>query len=93
MNPVRQRLSQSELDVFVAAHERLANGRPGGRRLMLKFFDLNGLNLSGRNLAEADFSGCSLEGARLAGACMNGAVLFCADLERGRLYRCRAGQG
>ena len=76
----RRPLSQGDLDMFVAAHERLVEGRPGGRRLMLKFVDLNGLDLSGRNLTEADFTGCALENAKLVGARMNGAVLFCADL-------------
>ncbi|MEY4555482.1 MAG: hypothetical protein RL093_601, partial [Pseudomonadota bacterium] len=80
MTFVRRPLSQGDLDMFVAAHERLVDGRPGGRRLMLKFVDLNGLDLSGRNLAEADFTGCALENAKLVGARMNGAVLFCADL-------------
>jgi uncharacterized protein YjbI with pentapeptide repeats len=77
---VRRPLGQGDLDMFIAAHERLVEGRPGGRRLALKFVDLNGLDLSGRNLAEADFTGCALENARLVGARMNGAVLFCADL-------------
>ena len=34
---VRRRLTQSDLDLFMAAHERYAQGRPGGRRLSLKF--------------------------------------------------------
>ena len=80
MTFVRRALTQGEVDLLVQAHERLAEGRPGGRRLALKFADLNGLNLSGRNLAEADLTGCSLENTRLVGTRLESAVLFCCDL-------------
>jgi len=57
------RMNQSQLDLMLDAHERFATGRPGGRRLSLKFANLNGLDLSGRVLTDADLSGCSFEGA------------------------------
>ena len=57
---VRRRLSQGDLDLFVAAHQRFVEGRAGGRRLSLKFVDLTGLNLAGRMLDDADLSGSSL---------------------------------
>ncbi len=80
MTFVRRALSQGELDVLATAHERLLTGRPGGRRLSLKFADLNGLDLSGRDLREVDFTGCALEDAKLVAARLDAAVLFCCDL-------------
>ena len=67
-----RRLGQGDLDMFVAAHERFVTGKPGGRKLSLKFVDLTGLDLAGRHLDDADFSGSVLEncqhGRRPAGA-------------------------
>ena len=60
MTFVRRSLSQGDLDMFIAAHERLVEGRPGGRRLMLKFVDLNGLEHLGQASAGHDVFGGQL---------------------------------
>ena len=52
----RRRLTQSELDMMMAAHERFLSGKPGGKRAALRFLNLTGLDFSGRNLADADLS-------------------------------------
>lgn len=57
-------MSQGELDVMLDAHERLMDGRPGGRRAVLSFANLSGLDISGRNLMEADLSGALLEATK-----------------------------
>ena len=49
----RRRLSQGELEVTVGAHERYVEGKAGGRRAVLKFLDLSGLDLSRRLLVQA----------------------------------------
>ena len=53
---VRKRLTQAELDVICARHDRLFQARPGGARAVFAWMDLSGLSLKGRNLADADFA-------------------------------------
>ena len=74
------RLSQGELDLLIAAHERLLEGKPGGKRLCLPMFNLSNLDLSGRNLAEADFSGSHFQNAQLAKVTLDRANLFGCDM-------------
>ena len=81
----RRRVSQSELDLLVDAHERLLNGRPAGRRLSLKFADLSGLNLVGRNLSDADLSGSTFDGCSMAHVRFERANLFGCDLRKADL--------
>src|ERR1700761_8750793 len=78
----RRRMTQGELDCTLEAHERLVEGRPGGRRAVLSFANLSGLDLSGRNLSEADLSGAVLEGAKAMKANFERANLFGSDLRR-----------
>ena len=61
----RRRLTQGELDLMVAAHERFLGGKPGGKRASLRFMNLSGLDLCGRNLSDADLSASVLDGTRL----------------------------
>ncbi len=75
-------VSQGELDILLAAHERLLQGRPGGKRISFRFANLSGLDFAGRNLAEADFSGSSFEGAKLTNAILDRANLFGCDIAR-----------
>lgn len=42
----RRRLSQAELDMIVAAHEKFVSGKQGGRRASFRFVQLSGLDLS-----------------------------------------------
>ena len=72
----RRKLSQGEVDMIVAAHERFVSGRPGGKRASLRFVDMSDCALSGRNLADADISASILDGAKLIGTKLDRATLF-----------------
>ena len=58
----RRRLSQAELDVVCARHDRLWQAKPGGARAVFAWCDISGLSLKGRNLADADFSAAAMIG-------------------------------
>jgi hypothetical protein len=75
-------MSQGELDVTLDAHERLIDGRPGGRRAVLTFANLSGLDISGRNLTEADLSGALMEATKAVKTNFERATLFGSDLRR-----------
>src|SRR3990167_5143282 len=77
---VRKRLTQAELDLVCARHDRLFQARPGGARAVFAWLDISFLSLKGRNLADADFAAACLEGCDLTGACLRGADLSGADL-------------
>lgn len=81
MSP-RRRLSQGELDVIIAAHERYLDGKAGGRLAVLKFVDLSGLDLHKRRLDDADFTGSVFEGSCLIRTRLERAILFGCDLRR-----------
>ena len=55
-----KRIAKGDLDAIVRLHEALQAGIPGGRRALLSFYDLGGVDLSGRDLAESDFTGARL---------------------------------
>lgn len=78
---VRKRLTQAELDVICAKHDRLFQARPGGARAVFAWMDLSGLSLKGRNLADADFAAACLEGCDLTGAKLDNANFFGADMQ------------
>ena len=78
---VRKRLTQAELDVICARHDRLFQARPGGARAVFAWMDLSGLSLKGRNLADADFAAACLEGCDLTGAKLDNANFFGADMQ------------
>ena len=76
----RRRLTQAELDMLIASHEKFLQRRPGGKRASLRFVDLSGLDLSRRDLTEADLSASILEGSKLIRTKLDGADLFGCDL-------------
>ena len=80
-----RKLSQQEVDLICAKHERLWASKPGGARAVFSWADLSGLDLSGRNLADADFTGAILAGTNLSKARLDHATLFGADLQEARL--------
>ncbi len=75
-----RRLTQQEVDLICAKHDRLWSARMGGGRAVFSFTDLSGLDLRGRNLCDADFSGAVMHQTRMAGARLDNAVLFGADM-------------
>ena len=81
----RRRLTQQEVDLICARHDRLWTARPGGARAVFTFADLSGLSLKDRNLCDADFSGALLDGADRSGARLDNANLFGADLQGAKL--------
>ena len=78
---VRKRLTQAELDLVCARHDRLFQARPGGARAVFAWLDISGLSLKGRNLADADFAAACLEGCDLTGAKLDNAIFFGADMQ------------
>lgn len=85
--PKAQRLTQAELDVICARHDRLWTSKPGGARAVLAWKDVSGLNLEGRNLCDADCTGTIFFGCRMAGVRFDHANLFGADLQDADLTR------
>lgn len=90
--PAYRKLTQAELNLICAKHDRLWSSKPGGARAVLAWTDLTGLDLRGRNLCDADLTGailfeCQLRGARLDHANLFGADLQCADLFEASLRR------
>ena len=78
---VRKRLTQAELDLVCARHDRLFQARPGGARAVFAWLDISFLSLKGRNLADADFAAACLEGCDLTGAKLDNAIFFGADMQ------------
>ncbi len=74
------RLSQEQLDRFVTAHERFADRKPNGRRLILRFMQTPNVRLTGRNLSDAELTGICLYNANLEDAVLVRTHLFCGDL-------------
>src|SRR5438270_13741647 len=89
---VYRKLTQAELNLVCAKHDRLWTSKPGGARAALAWADLTGLDLRGRNLCGADLTGailfdCQMRGARLDHANLFGADLQCTDLVGASLRR------
>ncbi|HEX2559222.1 pentapeptide repeat-containing protein, partial [Phenylobacterium sp.] len=87
-----RRLTQAEVEVICAKHDRLWTSRPGGARAVFAWMDLSGLDLSGKNLCDADMTGviladCNLKGVRLDHANLFGADMQNADLTDASLRR------
>ena len=87
-----RRLTQQEVDLVCAKHDRLWTSRPGGARAVFAFQDLSGLDLRGRNLCDADLTGavladCQMQGIRLDHANLFGADLQNADMSEASLRR------
>src|SRR3569623_1585082 len=79
--PKHRRLTQAEVDLICAKHDRLWAARPGGARAVFSWCDLSGLNLSNRNLNDADLTGAILADCRMKGTRLDHATLYCADLQ------------
>jgi len=77
----RRRLTQQDVDLICARHDRLFSARMGGARAVFAFHDLSGLDLSGRNLSDADFTGATLNDTRLVGTRLDNASFFGADMQ------------
>ena len=78
---VVRRLTQLDVDLICAKHERLWASKPGGARAVFSWADLSGLDFSGRNLADAELTGAILAGCNFAQARLDHANLFGADLQ------------
>ncbi len=76
-----RRLTQNDVDVICARHDRLWSARMGGARATFTWKDISGLNLSGRNLCDADFTGAIMHEVNLRGAKLDNASLFGADIQ------------
>lgn len=74
------RITQSELNKMLQAHEDFIGGIKGGRRLIMQFMNLSGLNFSGRKLADAVFTGSALIQADLSGCVLDRVNFFSCDL-------------
>ena len=73
----------------LALHEDWVRTRrdsaPKGQKLVLRYTDLNGVDLAARHLESVDLEGSKLEAAKLEGAQLVGANLACAQLASARL--------
>jgi uncharacterized protein YjbI with pentapeptide repeats len=83
-----KRLTQQDVDLICAKHDRLWSAKLGGARAVFSFCDLTGLDFRGRNLCDADFSGAILHHARMGGARLDNANLFSADLTEADMAEC-----
>jgi uncharacterized protein YjbI with pentapeptide repeats len=79
--PERVRIQQREADLLVGAHERFVKRQPGGRRLVLRFAIMDGVDLSGRDLTDADLTGSTLIHCRFDRSRFSRTCLFGADLQ------------
>lgn len=75
-----KRLPVDELENILCAHSAFVSRVRGGRRALLKSYDLSGINLSNRVLSDADLSGTLLNGANLKFAEFIGTNLYCCDM-------------
>ena len=87
-----KRLTQHDVDVICAKHDRLWSARLDGARAVFAFCDISGLSMTGRNLCDADFTGavlvgCDLRKTRLDNANFYGADMQGADLSDASLRR------
>src|SRR5690606_27687758 len=90
--PELPRLTQADVELICAKHDRLWTSRPGGARAVFAWMDLSGLDLSGKNLRDADMTGviladCNMRGVRLDHANLFGADMQNADLRDASLRR------
>src|SRR3990167_6066522 len=76
-----KRLTQHDLDIICAKHDRLWSAKMGGARAVFTFCDLSGLSLTGRNLCDADFTGAIMVGCDLRKTKLDNANLYGADLQ------------
>ncbi len=74
------KLTQEQLELFIAHHEGFLARKPKARRLIMRFVQLHTLSMVGRNLSEAELTGACLYACDLQGANFRVANLYCADL-------------
>src|SRR5262245_58027350 len=73
-------ITQTELDEVIRLHQMFRQGRTGGKRANLSFYNLSHRDLSHKDLSDADFSGCRMQNASVRGTKLAAANLFAADL-------------
>ncbi len=73
-------LSQDELDEIARKHEMFLKGIKGGARAIIKFKNLNGLDLSQRDFSQGDFTGSFFVRANLAQGVFKSAIFFACDM-------------
>ena len=83
------KIDPARLKEILALHQRFVANEPGGKRAILSFHDLSGIDLSHKDLSGADLTGAKMNQARLNGTSFCRANLFCADLRMARLQRDR----
>jgi uncharacterized protein YjbI with pentapeptide repeats len=83
-----ERIHKHALASAVDLHERFVTGRPGGRRLMMRFARLPGVLLQKRALSGVDLTGSNLTAARLAASDLSSAQLYCCDLRDSDMRGC-----
>ena len=76
-----KRLTQYDVDVICAKHDRLWSARMGGARAVFAFCDLSGLSMTGRNLCDADFTGAMMVGCDLRKTKLDNANCYGADMQ------------
>ncbi|MDB5455514.1 MAG: pentapeptide repeat protein [Caulobacter sp.] len=76
-----RRLTQHDVDIICAKHDRLWAARLGGARAVFAFCDLSGLSVAGRNLCDADFTGAILAGCDMRMARLDNSSFFGADIQ------------
>src|SRR5690606_32550903 len=83
--PELPRLTQADVELICAKHDRLWTSKPGGARAVFAWKDLSGLDLRGKNLCDADLTGAVLADCDLRGARFDHANLFGCDLQNADL--------
>lgn len=80
-------MSQNFLDTVIKKHKNYLEGRRGGARAILQYYNLSGLDFGGQNLSQADFTGSKLYAAKMAGCNLTGVNFFAADLRSADLTK------
>ena len=80
-----KKITQEKLDELLVLHKKWLNSEPGGKKLLLIYTDLNGLDLSRKDLRFANLEGvnlsyANLKCANLESANLLGAILIEANL-------------
>lgn len=74
------RLSQAELNEVMARHTMFLRGQIGGRRAIIQYHNISGLNFHNQDLSQADFTGSSLRDADLSLGIFRSTCFFACDL-------------
>ncbi|MEE8506307.1 MAG: pentapeptide repeat-containing protein [Kiloniellales bacterium] len=79
------KIDPARLKEILDLHKRFVAKEPGGKRAILSFHDLSGIDLSHKDLSGADLTGAKMSQARLSGASFCRANLYSADLRMASL--------